>query len=297
MRGSPTRTVLAGIAGGVAFSASMIVTFRLIGFGWDGDGILLRSTIQSPKLIAVWTRIEPLPMVMSNPAPIFAVLILFSVGHAFVYRWLSRSWPPGVLARTGRYGGLTFFLTYSFWELFTPINQFGEPLPLVALELLFWAVIAFSEAFAIAVVLESPRGRDHAERFKVLADAVQSHIHGALDWLPMVEAMSAAHPGKPSGHSRWRFSLSLSAAEIKRLDTLPLVMNWLDQLQINPQHRGQAFLVLGELFNNALDHGLLGLDSQLKQDPDGFEQYIEQREARLSQLTDATIEVDVEHFF
>ncbi|MBI5752798.1 MAG: SpoIIE family protein phosphatase [Hydrogenophilales bacterium] len=150
-------------------------------------------------------------------------------------------------------------------------------------------------------------------RFKVLADAVQSHIHGAqqrddisllavrcagaLDWLPMVEAMSAAHPDKPSGHSRWRFSLSLSAAEIKRLDTLPLIMNWLDQLQINPQHRGQAFLILGELFNNALDHGLLGLDSQLKQDPDGFEQYIEQREARLSQLTDATIEVDLELFF
>ncbi|MBT9612986.1 MAG: SpoIIE family protein phosphatase, partial [Burkholderiales bacterium] len=150
-------------------------------------------------------------------------------------------------------------------------------------------------------------------RFKVLADAVQSHIRGAqqrddisllaircaaeLDWPPVSEAMSAAPPNLATGHSRWRFSLSLGAEEIKHLDALPLIMNWLDQLQINPEHRSQAFLILGELFNNALDHGLLHLDSQLKQDPDGFEQYITMREARLAQLTDATIEVDLERYF
>ncbi len=32
--------------------------------------------------------------------------------------------------------------------------QFGEPLPLIALELTFWAAIALAEAFAIAVVME-----------------------------------------------------------------------------------------------------------------------------------------------
>lgn len=150
-------------------------------------------------------------------------------------------------------------------------------------------------------------------RFKVLAEAVQSHIHGAqqrddisliaircadeLDWLPMLEIQAAPPQPIVGGHSRWRFSLSLGAEEIKHLDTLPLIMNWLDQLQINPEHRGQAFLVLGELFNNALDHGLLRLDSKLKQDPDGFEQYIEQREARLAQLTDASIDIDLERYF
>jgi len=150
-------------------------------------------------------------------------------------------------------------------------------------------------------------------RFKVLADAVQSHIHGAqqrddisllavrcegkLDWLPKLEAVAAAQADLSAGHSRWRFSLSLGAEEIKHLDTLPLIMNWLDQLQINPEHRGQAFLILGELFNNALDHGLLQLDSKLKQDPDGFEQYIEMRDTRLSQLIDATIEIDLERYF
>ena len=159
--GGFTRTALAGLAGGFAFTVSMFVTFHLIGFGWDGGGVLLRSAIQSPKLVAVWTRLEPLPLVISNPVPIFLVLVLFCIGHAFVFRSLAHSWPPGVLARACRYSGLTFFLTYAFWELFTPINQFGEPLLLVVLELLFWAIIAFSEAFAIALVLHLPT-RSHA---------------------------------------------------------------------------------------------------------------------------------------
>jgi hypothetical protein len=59
-----------------------------------------------------------------------------------------------VIRRATRFAGLLFFMTFLFWEFFTPFNQFGEPLPLIALELSFWAVIAIAEALAIAVVLE-----------------------------------------------------------------------------------------------------------------------------------------------
>ena len=47
-----------------------------------------------------------------------------------------------------------FFMTFLFWEVFTPFNQFSEPRPLVALELSFWALIAIAEAFASAFVVE-----------------------------------------------------------------------------------------------------------------------------------------------
>jgi hypothetical protein len=50
--------------------------------------------------------------------------------------------------------GLVFFLSFVFWEFFTPFNQFGEPLMLIALELLFWAMIAVAEGFAISSVFE-----------------------------------------------------------------------------------------------------------------------------------------------
>lgn len=151
------RIVIAGLAGGLAMNIVMLLTFRLIGFGWDGGGILLTSPAQSQKLIAVWTRIEPLPLIITNPAPIIIGILLFGIGHAVIYRSVSVAWPPGITARALRMAALLFFMTFLFWEFFTPFNQFGEPLHLVALELSFWALIAVAEAFAIASIIE--RGR------------------------------------------------------------------------------------------------------------------------------------------
>lgn len=157
MKHSVHKILLAGLAGGVALNLTMLLTFRLLGFGWNGGGILLDPSIQSHKLIAVWTQLEPLPLVVSNPAPVIIGLILFAIGHAFIYDWLSQAWRPGIRARALRMALLLFFLSYLFWEFFTPFNQFGEPVLLIGLQLLFWAAIAVAEAFAIAAVLESRR--------------------------------------------------------------------------------------------------------------------------------------------
>lgn len=157
MKHSVHKIILAGLAGGVALNLTMLLTFRLLGFGWNGGGILLDPSIQSHKLIAVWTQLEPLPLVVSNPAPVIIGLILFAIGHAFIYDWLAQAWRPGIRARTERMALLLFFLSFLFWEFFTPFNQFGEPVLLIGLQLLFWGVIAIAEAFAIAAVLESRR--------------------------------------------------------------------------------------------------------------------------------------------
>lgn len=154
MRSNIVRVVFAGFVGGVALNLGMLLTFRLLGFGWDGGGILLDPSIQSPKLIAVWTQIEPIPLVISNPAPIITGLILFGIGHAFIYRWLAPAWPAGIRARAWRMAALVFFLSFLFWEFFTPFNQFGEPVLLIGLELAFWAAISMAEGLAIAAVFE-----------------------------------------------------------------------------------------------------------------------------------------------
>jgi len=153
------RAVIAGLAGGITMNLAMLLTFRAIGFGWQGHGILLTSPLQSKKLIAVWTQLEPLPLVVANPVPIAVGLLLFGIGHAFIYKWLSIAWPLGIVQRALRLAGLIFFMTFFFWEFFTPFNQFGEPLPLMAVELSFWALIAMAEAFAIAFVMERRRAR------------------------------------------------------------------------------------------------------------------------------------------
>jgi hypothetical protein len=154
MKSSSLRTVLAGISGGFAMNLAMLLTFRLIGFGWSGKGILLNPDVQSRKLIAVWTEIEPLPLVVNNSAPIIAGIILFGIIHAFVYRSISPAWPQGIVARGIRMSILIFLLVFSFWEFFTPFNQYGEPLPLIGLELFFWAIIALADGFVIAFIIE-----------------------------------------------------------------------------------------------------------------------------------------------
>ena len=153
MKPTHARTIMAGIAGGLSMNVVMLLTFRLLGFGWNGGGILLESPAQSKKLIAVWTEIEPIPLVVNEPAPIIIGLMLFGVIHAYLFRWLSVAWPNGIVNRGLRFAGLVFVMTFLFWEFFTPFNMFGEPLHLIALELVFWGLIALADGLSIAVVM------------------------------------------------------------------------------------------------------------------------------------------------
>jgi hypothetical protein len=147
--------LLASAAGGLALGVSMFLTFRLIGFG-NGGGVLLDPSTQSAKLIAVWTRLEPRPRILTDPLLMQAGFILMAALHAALYKSVSKAWPPGVLSRGVRFSALLYGVAFVFWEFFTPFNLLGEPLPLVALELLFWAVVAASEGFTIAALLERP---------------------------------------------------------------------------------------------------------------------------------------------
>ncbi|MBI5873764.1 MAG: hypothetical protein HZB36_06445 [Candidatus Omnitrophica bacterium] len=157
MKPSTLKTIIAGIAGGLSMNVVMLLTFRLIGFGWNGNGILLNPEIQSKKLIAVWTELQPLPLVVNKPLPIIVGMLLFGIVHAFLYRWLAPAWPNGLFARAIRFSGLVFLLSFLFWEFFTPFNQFGEPFMLIILELCFWAAVALSEGVVIASIMEERR--------------------------------------------------------------------------------------------------------------------------------------------
>jgi hypothetical protein len=157
MKPSHVRTIIAGIAGGIAMNLAMLSTFRMIGFGWKGNGILLNPSYQSHKLIAVWTEIEPLPLVVAQPMPIILGIAGFGIIHAYLFRWFSPSWPMGVAKRAIRFACLVFLMTFLFWEFFTPFNQFGEPIYLIALQLVFWAFIALADGFAISMIMGKDR--------------------------------------------------------------------------------------------------------------------------------------------
>ncbi len=151
--------LLASVAGGLALGLSMFLTFRLIGFGVNGHGVLLNPATQSSKLIDVWTRLEPRPRIISSPLLMQAGFIVLAALHAALYKSVSKAWPPGILNRGLRFSLLLYGTAFVFWEFFTPFNLLGEPPSLLGLELAFWAVVAASEGLALAVVLERGKVR------------------------------------------------------------------------------------------------------------------------------------------
>lgn len=87
----------------------------------------------------------------------------------------------------------------------------------------------------------------------------------------------------------WSMQLTYAAQELRYLDVVPALLAFVAQLQPIQPHRTALYLVISELFNNALDHGLLGLDSALKNQADGFERYLNLRRERLAGLDEGHI--------
>lgn len=96
--------------------------------------------------------------------------------------------------------------------------------------------------------------------------------------------------------SDWRLELTLGPTELRELDVVPMVIGILTQIKVLQPHQGPLFLILSELYNNALDHGLLALDSALKEQDGGFDRYLDERAARLQTLDRGCIELGL-HLF
>ena len=72
---------------------------------------------------------------------------------------------------------------------------------------------------------------------------------------------------------------------IASLDVLNQAMQIMQNSGLPRDLCQKAFTVMAELINNALDHGILHLDSKLKNDFEGFATYLALREERLNSLT------------
>lgn len=95
------------------------------------------------------------------------------------------------------------------------------------------------------------------------------------------------------GKPLWDFSLTLTEKQLKRLDVVPFLLSIAGQIE-GGGVEGKLFLVISELFNNALDHGVLKLDSKLKNQTEGLELYYSERAARLAELEQGQIVMHLE---
>lgn len=86
-------------------------------------------------------------------------------------------------------------------------------------------------------------------------------------------------------------NLLFNGKSLRNIDPVPLIINNATQVANTDIPRQSLFMILTELFVNALDHGILGLDSDLKSSAEGFEQYFNEREKRLNNLSSGHIRI------
>lgn len=123
-----------------------------------------------------------------------------------------------------------------------------------------------------------------------LPDDVYESSQG-LGGISLPEVFELCDPSQPE-LADWSFKLKLGVNRLKVLDVLPFLAGVANRLEIDAPNQS-LFIVLSELFNNALEHGLLKLDSNLKSEEGGMERYFEARITRLAALTEGEIEIEI----
>ena len=93
----------------------------------------------------------------------------------------------------------------------------------------------------------------------------------------------------------WRLSYELRGETLKDFNPLPLLLHVIMEVPGLRLFSGQVYTVLAELTSNALEHGVLKLDSSLKATSEGFAQYYALRAQRLTALDDAWVRITIDH--
>ena len=89
-------------------------------------------------------------------------------------------------------------------------------------------------------------------------------------------------------------SLLFNTYSLRNVDPVPLIINHINQLTNADVPHQSLFLILSELYINALDHGVLDLNSELKSSAEGFEKYFSEREQRLNALDKGCIRITLQ---
>jgi anti-sigma regulatory factor (Ser/Thr protein kinase) len=90
---------------------------------------------------------------------------------------------------------------------------------------------------------------------------------------------------------QWLFE----GAELNDINLIDRLVNSIcTEFSVAASRRADLELLICEVIANSIDHGILGLDSRMKKDPQGFEQYFVSRAAQLANLTKGYISVCAE---
>lgn len=98
-----------------------------------------------------------------------------------------------------------------------------------------------------------------------------------------------------TGLVEWGMCFEVKPSSFRVFDPLPLLLNVLMEVPGLRSSSGTLYTILVELYSNALEHGILGLDSSLKTTAEGFNEYYALREQRLQTVTSGSIRINLDH--
>lgn len=136
----------------------------------------------------------------------------------------------------------------------------------------------------------------------VNAHAAEQHDDLSLVELDLTDASLRKH-GCPAAElagdrrggriGNWSMRLQVTQEELRNADPLPHLMGVLGQMPGAARFQEDLAIALGELFRNALEHGVLGLDSSIKSTDDGFVRYYDLLAERRSALTEGWVTISL----
>ena len=247
-------------------------------------GAVLVSIDFRHRAIAVWNGGVP-------------AAVLVHTDGAILHKWPSRNLPLGILGEDEFSSEIEVFNYEHDCQLFLFSDGLLE------------AESPDGEQFGMERIRQLLRDTKPDCRFETLMRLLERHLGGqpAHDDVSLVMANIAVvntqvELAKPLRASRddaisgsyWSIAISLGADELKYLDAVYWVTQMVGKISATSEHYSRLYVILNELFNNALDHGVLQLDSSIKHGSDGFEKYLHLREEKLSTLTTGSIEIEIE---
>ncbi len=93
----------------------------------------------------------------------------------------------------------------------------------------------------------------------------------------------------------WSVSYEFRADSLRHQDPVPLILHSLLEEPNLRRYSGQLFSIISELYNNALDHGLLQLSSAIKRQEQGFARYYDTRVQRLRELNNGSVRFELDY--
>lgn len=247
-------------------------------------GAVLISIDFRSRVIEVWNGGVPAPL-------------LVSLDGEMLHQWKSRNLPLGILGGNAFLSEVETFHYDEDCQLFV----FSDGLP--------EAESTDGEQFGKERITQLLQSTAPEDRFEALMSSLGNHLCGqaALDDVSLAMAnislakaqeMPKHHLSSPNPNaegSHWKIAVSLGGDELRYMDPVPMLMQIVSNTHAAAEHHSALYVILSELFNNALEHGVLRMDSTIKQGPDGFDEYLSLREKRLHELIGGVIDIEIEN--